>query len=105
MSGSWAKGSTRAWRELRAFVLSRDGYRCRAHVDGWCARAGNTNEHNCTVRAELYGPHRGHAHHTKGRSVTGDDPNHIVAACQACNLHIGDPTKAPDPEPTPRTRW
>lgn len=102
---SWAKGSTREWRRLRSFVLSRDGYRCRAHVDGWCARSGNTNEHTCTVHATLSGPHAGHAHHTKGRAVTGDDPLFIVAACKACNLHIGNPTQQPDPEPTPRTRW
>lgn len=105
VSGSWAKGSNRQWRELRAFVLSSAGYRCQAHADGWCARSGNPNEHTCTVRAELSGPDAGHAHHTKSRAITGDDPRYIVAACQTCNLHIGDPTKHPDPEPTPRTRW
>lgn len=43
--------------------------------------------------AELSGPHRGHAHHVLGRKVTGDDPRYIVAACQHCNLKVGDPTK------------
>ena len=103
MSRTWAKGSTRAWRRLRAFILTRDGYRCRAHADGWCDKA--PGEHTCTERAELRGPHRGHAHHTLGKAVTGDDPRYIVAACQACNLHIGDPTKQADPQPKPRTRW
>lgn len=102
MSREWSKGSTRRWRGIRAFVLGRDGYRCRAHADGWCARV--PREHTCTVRAELSGPHAGHAHHTRGRAVTGDDPRHIVAACAACNVHIGDPA-AHDPQPAPRTRW
>ncbi len=101
---AWTKGSTRRWRLIRAYVLSRDGYRCRAHADGWCARSSD-RAHTCTGRAELSGPHAGHAHHTKGRAKTGDNPDHIVAACAACNLHIGDPTVQPDPEPAPRTRW
>jgi hypothetical protein len=99
---SWAAGSTREWRELRAAILARDRYRCRAHADGWCDQAPGV--HTCTGAAPLDG---GHAHHTRGRAVTGDDPRYIVAACSACNLHIGDPTKheTTDPRPRPRTRW
>lgn len=103
MSRTWAGGSSRRWRRIRAYVLQRDGQRCRAHADGWCDRV--PGEHECTGRAELAGPHAGHAHHTLGRAVTGDDPRYIVAACAACNRHIGDPTAAADPEPTVRTRW
>lgn len=103
MSASWASGSTRAYRRVRAVVLARDGYRCRAHADGWCARAPGT--HTCTGRAELTGPDAGHAHHTHGRAVTGDDPRYMVASCAACNLHIGDPTKHSDPPNKAVTRW
>lgn len=104
MSRSWAGGSTRQWRRTRAQVLYRDGYRCRAHPDGWCAKA-NARPHACTGRADLHGPHAGHAHHTRGRHITGDDPRHIVAACAPCNQAIGDHTTTPDPDPQPRTRW
>lgn len=92
MSKSWAKGSTTAWRKIRAYVLQRDGYRCQLRLPG------------CTIRAELSGAHRGHAHHTVGREITGDDPAHIVAACESCNLAVGDPRRF-NPRPTPRTRW
>jgi hypothetical protein len=44
-------------------------------------------------------------HHTLGRTVTGDDPRHLVAACKACNLHIGDPTQHTDPPNQAVTRW
>jgi hypothetical protein len=94
---SWAGGSTREWREIRAFVLSRDGYVCRAHRDGWCARAHRATSHECTDVAS-------HAHHTRGKRF-GDDPEHIVAACPPCNLFIGDPSESADPSPTPQTRW
>jgi hypothetical protein len=96
---SWEGGSTRAWRQLRAAVLARDRRNCRAHTDGWCARA-DRGPHTCE------GPGKAtHAHHTRGRSVTGDDPRHIVAACPTCNLHIGDPARTVDPPAVPVTRW
>jgi hypothetical protein len=104
MSKLWSRVSARPWRRIRAHVLARDGYRCRAHNDGWCAKAARSTPHQCTGRAELYGPHSGHAHHTRGKAY-GDDPRFIVAACQACNLHIGDPAKGADPTPKPVTRW
>lgn len=105
MSRNWAKGSTRAWRNLRAAILARDGYRCRAHADGWCDRANRAEPHTCTDTAALRGPDRGHAHHTHGRAITGDDPRYIVAACEACNLHIGDPTRHGDPPNKAVTPW
>jgi hypothetical protein len=100
VSKGWAGGSTTAWRRTRRAVLLRDaalGYHCRAHQDGWCERA-NTRPHTCTRQPT-------EAHHTHGKAQTGDDPAHIVSSCRTCNLAIGDPTKAPDPTPTPRTRW
>ena len=102
ISKSWKAGSTRRWRDVRAFVLARDGYRCRAHTDGLCDAV--PGPHECTGRAELRGPHAGHAHHVKGRAVTGDDPRWITAACAPCNLHIGSPERH-SPEPKRVSRW
>ena len=87
MSLSWKGGSTRAWRRLRAWVLARDGYRCRLRVPGVC-----TGRATCV-------------HHTLGKRVTGDDPRYLVAACTQCNLKVGDPARSPDPAPRPVTRW
>lgn len=106
MSVAWAGGSTRQWRRVRAAVLEHNrvhyGGRCRAHCVGVCTGLAQ------------------HAHHTKGRAITGDDPAHIEGVCAACNLHIGDPTTHPrtcpqcvnvewarstNPRPVPRTSW
>lgn len=86
MSHSWRSGSTRRWRRIRTEILARDQYRCQVKIEGIC-----------TIRATC-------VHHTLGRSITGDDPRYLVAACDPCNLHIGDPTRH-DPQPTPRTQW
>lgn len=97
---NWAKGSTRRWRRTRRGVLLRDvGKGCRAHREGWCAKA-NAGGHDCADRGEV-------AHHTHGRGVTGDDPAYIVAACKVCNLAIGDPTvcRVRGPSIEPRTKW
>lgn len=72
MSKSWRRGSTRAWRNLRAQILARDGHRCQLRIKGVC-----TTVATC-------------AHHTRGKEH-GDDPRYIVAACQPCNLRVGDP--------------
>ena len=96
-------GSTRRWRRLREFVLSRDGYRCRAHREGYCDQVrGRT--HAC----EGDGPETvTHAHHTKGHAITGDDPAYIVASCGTCNLFIGEPIKheVHDPQPMRISKW
>jgi 5-methylcytosine-specific restriction endonuclease McrA len=68
-------------------VLQRDSWQCQLKLDGIC-----TSVADCV-------------HHTHGRSITGDDPAHLVAACTPCNLKTGDPTRQPDPPPRPRTRW
>lgn len=86
MSQSWAKGSTRAWRKVRARVLARDNYECKLNLDG------------CTLIAT-------EAHHTMGRRITGDDSVFIVGSCKNCNLKVGDPTRHPDPQPVQRTLW
>lgn len=79
MSKSWSSGSSRRWRRLRAQVLANNratnGGRCRVQLSGVCTDLADT------------------VHHTKGRSVTGDDPRYLQASCTACNLHIGDPNR------------
>lgn len=94
MSEAWAGGSTRRWRRIRAHVLDRDGHICRNQIATICTTTAT------------------HAHHTLGRSVTGDDPDYLVASCEPCNLHIGEPATHPDDcplctarQPTPRTEW
>lgn len=87
VSRSWEKGSTRAWRRTRALVLWRDGYRCRLRLLGVC-----TGVATCV-------------HHTRGRAVTGDNAEYLVAACAPCNLKIGDPAKAADPPNEGVTKW
>lgn len=91
MSKGWEGGSTRKWRRIRLTVLRRDGYVCQLRILGIC-----------TYKAT-------HVHHIKGKKF-GDDPAWLVAACMACNLHVGDPTthydagtsRPPiDPEPRP----
>jgi len=103
VSRAWAGGSTRAWRRLRLAIIARDGYRCRAHADGWCERSG-ARAHTCRMRVQLHGPNAGEPHHTLGKAVTGDDPAHIVTACRPCNQAIGEP-RQPDARPAPRTVW
>ena len=85
MSKRWEKGSTRAWRIVRAQVLTRDGHRCQLQLDG------------CTTRAVA-------VHHTVAREVAGDDPAHLVSACQPCNNRVGDPARH-DPPPRPGSWW
>jgi len=55
VSKAWAKGSTRAWRRIRATVLARENYRCQLRLPG------------CTVMGDT-------AHHTIGKA-NGDDPS------------------------------
>ena len=86
MSKRWAKGSTRAWRRVRAQVLARDGYRCQLRLPGVCAAKAT------------------HVHHLLAREVAGDDPAHLVAACAPCNLRTGDPSRH-DPAPRPGRWW
>lgn len=85
MSKSWAGGSTRRWRKIRAWVLVRDRYVCQVRLPG------------CTTKATQ-------VHHTAGKKY-GDDPAQLVAACRSCNLRIGDPSKRDDPPNQAVTKW
>jgi 5-methylcytosine-specific restriction endonuclease McrA len=88
LTGWGGQGSTRAWRTLRAAVLARDGHTCQIKVDGVCVGRSDPM----------------HVHHTRGKTH-GDDPAYLVAACAPCNLHVGDPMRAPDPPAAPITKW
>lgn len=84
VSRAWGRGSTRAWRKLRADVFEAQGTRCRLAIPNVCT--GLATE----------------VHHTRGKAY-GDDPAYLVVACRPCNLHVGEPKQ--DPKPTQRTRW
>lgn len=89
MSKAWKGGSTRAWREKRARVLARDGYRCRVQVAGVCV--------GFSVPM--------HVHHLDGKR-NGDNESRLVASCMPCNLHIGQPKRAmADPPCKAVTQW
>ena len=97
MSKGWAKGSTRAQRALNARILLRDGYRCRLAYPGeWVVRTGQRR--HCMGTADC-------VHHTRGKAVTGDDPDYMVAACTPCNLKAGAPSSVPDPVHKQMTQW
>lgn len=86
MSKAWKGGSTTAWRRVRLVVLARDQWRCRLGLVGVCT--GTATQ----------------VHHTLGKKY-GDDLAQLVSSCRPCNLKVGDPSKARDPEPRPLTRW
>jgi 5-methylcytosine-specific restriction endonuclease McrA len=93
MSASWAKGSTRAWRTLRRAILARDGNTCRLNIQGVCVHRSRPM----------------HVHHIHGkdrcRGCSIDAPDHLLAACSACNMHVGDPGKGNDPTPRKVKQW
>lgn len=90
-SKNWKKGSTSAWRRIRAQVLLTNQLRnkglCTLQIPGKCSGLATQ------------------VHHTYGREVTGDDIRYLQAVCQPCNGSVGDPTKGPDPRSNPKTRW
>jgi len=90
MSRSWSKGSTRAWRRLRAWVLAENQ---------------RTNQGRCTLAIpKVCTGQATQVHHTQSRAIVGDDPKYLVAACQACNLHVGQPGRN-SPEPKRVSNW
>lgn len=100
VSRSWEGGSTTAWRKLRAQILAANQHTnrglCQLNVGEYCGRHHKPCRGVCTGRAT-------EVHHLRGKRE-GDDPRFLVAACAACNRHVGDPT-ATSPAPTPRSRW
>lgn len=94
MSESWAKGSTRAWRNTRERVLVRDRNRCRLQVAGVCVGTS----------APM------HVHHMHGKAsgckgCRADLATHLIATCAPCNLHVGNPAGGVDPPAVPVSRW
>jgi 5-methylcytosine-specific restriction endonuclease McrA len=90
----WDKGSTRAWRRVRALVLARDAYRCGLEVQGVCVGTSTPM----------------HAHHVHGKDsgcpgCRADLATHLIAACAPCNLHVGNPAGGADPPAVPVSRW
>ena len=89
MSKAWEKGSTWAWRKIRARVMEANrltnGGRCTLAIAGVC-----------TIWATC-------VHHTLGRAVTGDDPRYLQATCMPCNLRVGEPDI--EPSSTTISRW
>ena len=80
--GHWPNGSTWAWRKARERVFETKGRDCLLQLDG-CTRYADT------------------VHHTGDRNVTGDDVEHLVPACNACNVRVGNPADYADPDPLP----
>lgn len=78
MSRAWRKGSTSAWRRLRAIILDRDQHRCQVPVN-----KGLTGYQPCGERAT-------HVDHITPKSLGGQDvPANLRAACASCNLSRG----------------
>lgn len=112
MSEAWRNGSTKEWRKTRQRVLDRNAERnegrCQLAYPGeWSVvvripreqgGGSRVEQRRCTGVATQ-------AHHKLGRAVTGDDPRYLIATCEPCNLHAGDPSTAADPVVVPLTRW
>lgn len=81
ISGSWAQGSSRRWRDLRATILRRDADVCQIRTPGtWpVGRRGETA--HCLVAADC-------VDHVVPLSKGGAryDPGNLRAACTPCNL-------------------
>lgn len=88
MSSTDRRYRTQAWRDVRAMVLARDGYRCQMRLDG------------CQGAAPLRG---GHANH-KISPIDGGaffDPRNLEAACAHCNSLDANRKKRHRNRPTP----
>lgn len=68
---------SRGWRELRLYVLARDGYRCRVRLPGCIGRATE-------------------ADHIQALADGGAwlDPHNLRASCKPCNVARGNMLRA-----------
>lgn len=97
MSALTPRGSTRAWRRLRAFVLRRDGFRCQMQV----AASGRHVEDDDPAAARRCNAYAGHVDHIverrnadpagfvelpSGARVPVDSPANLRASCATGNL-------------------
>jgi 5-methylcytosine-specific restriction endonuclease McrA len=87
VSASWAGGSTRGWRTLRLYVLTRDQWVCQL-----CEQP---------IDPLLIHPHprSPQVHHIHGKAL-GDDPRFLQAAHRDCNLKA-----RVEPQPRRVSRW
>ena len=91
---------------MRLQVLERDRWECQLRYPGeWTVQVrrpagGWAYElRRCRGSADQ-------AHHTQDRTVVGDDPRYMVAACGPCNRRAGEPARAVDPPHVrARTQW
>ena len=85
MSTAWAKGSTRSWRQLREFILERDGHRCMVPITDQptpCALAIGVRQ-VCGRPADTAG-------HITAKVHGGQDhPMNLRAECRAHNYSEG----------------
>ncbi|AYM42048.1 HNH endonuclease [Mycobacteroides chelonae] len=77
MAGRYGQGGSRGWRKLRAFVLHRDGYRCRLRIAGICTDLATQVDHKINLAA---------------LGISRNDPRALnpanaQAVCTACHSH------------------
>lgn len=87
MSERWERGSSRAWRRIRAEVILRDGGLCQLRLDG----------------CETYGTQ---VHHTQPWTGRPEDvpTTQLITACPTCNRTAGEPTADPTAGPRRSSR-
>lgn len=74
MAGWGKRGSTSAWRLVRAYVLARDGHCCQMPRDGRpCGRWADTVDHIVPL--------------ADGGAML--NPSNLRAACKSCNCAAG----------------
>jgi 5-methylcytosine-specific restriction endonuclease McrA len=106
VSEAWARGRNKRQQKIRLQVLDRDRWRCTLRYPGeWTVRVRRRDgswgfdTRRCLDTADQ-------AHHTADRTVVGDDPRYMVAACGPCNRRAGDPSRRGDPpHRRARTAW
>jgi hypothetical protein len=108
MSTAWVAGSTRRWRRIRAAVLAANAMPVGkgGWVHGWGLPVWHKGTYGgCRLAVPGVCTHKATCvHHTLGRAETGDDPRYLLASCQPCNLHVGNP-QVRKPQPRKVTKW
>lgn len=112
-------GSTRSWRQLRAWCLDRDAWRCQApdlygvpaEPGSWAALHAPADwPRNAAGRPMVCGAYAHHGDHVVPWDDGGaDDPANVRANCEQHNLSRGKRpdtlTPAAPPTTTATTRW
>lgn len=74
LNGVWKNGTPPGWAAVRAAVM-RSGSDCEIKIRNVC-----TGVAQCV-------------HHVQGNAADPLDVRYLKRSCNACNLHIGDPTR------------